>query len=114
MKYIIKIVLISIVMSLTACSYFKVRQLDIQQGNLLSEDILKQVQIGMNKEQVAYILGDPMLNTTLNLDRWDYIYTHRKGKNPTERRLVQYFFKNNLLVKVRKEGKFPPKAYMTS
>lgn len=65
---------------LPACSWFTVHKIDIPQGTPLTADKLSQVQIGMNQNQVLYILGSPAVKDTLNPNRWDYIYDFTAGK----------------------------------
>lgn len=65
---------------LPACSWVTVHKIDIPQGTPISTDKLSQVQIGMNHNQVLYILGSPAVRDTLNPNRWDYIYDFTAGK----------------------------------
>jgi outer membrane protein assembly factor BamE len=54
---------------------------NIQQGNLLKTEDVDQVTAGMTRSQVRYLLGTPMLADPFNPQRWDYIYTHQRGRN---------------------------------
>ena len=60
------------VTTLPACSLINVYKIDIPQGTPINEEKLAQVQVGMNYNQVLYILGSPALRDTLNPMRWDY------------------------------------------
>lgn len=53
---------------------------NIQQGNLLKVEDIDQVTVGMTRSQVRYVLGTPMLADPFNPQRWDYIYTFRRGR----------------------------------
>lgn len=53
---------------------------NIQQGNLLEVEDVEQVQTGMTRSQVRYLLGTPMLADPFDPQRWDYIYTLRRGR----------------------------------
>jgi outer membrane protein assembly factor BamE len=53
---------------------------DIQQGNLLEVKDIEQVTTGMTRSQVRYLLGTPMLADPFDPQRWDYIYTLRRGR----------------------------------
>jgi outer membrane protein assembly factor BamE len=64
---------------LPACSWFSVYKIDIPQGTPIHEDKLSQVQVGMNANQVLYILGSPAFKDTLNPTRWDYLYDYTPG-----------------------------------
>jgi outer membrane protein assembly factor BamE len=54
----------------------------IQQGNLLKVEDVDQVTLGMTRSQVRYVLGTPMLANPFDPQRWDYIYTLRRGRDP--------------------------------
>ncbi len=52
---------------------------NIQQGNLLKVEDVDQITAGMTRSQVRYLLGTPMLGDPFDPQRWDYIYTLRRG-----------------------------------
>jgi outer membrane protein assembly factor BamE len=54
---------------------------NIQQGNLLKTEDIDQVTVGMTRSQVRYLLGTPMLANPFDPQRWDYIYTLRRGRD---------------------------------
>jgi outer membrane protein assembly factor BamE len=56
---------------------------NIQQGNLLKNEDIDQVTVGMTRSQVRYLLGTPMLADPFDPQRWDYIYTFRRGRETT-------------------------------
>lgn len=60
----------------TGCVY----RPNIQQGNLLDIEDVDQVQAGMTRSQVRYLLGTPMLSDPFDPQRWDYIYTFKRGR----------------------------------
>ena len=70
-----------------------VYRMNIQQGNYLEGKQVDQVQVGMTRTQVRYLLGTPMVPAVFNRDRWDYVYYFRRGRlqKPEERHLVVYF-----------------------
>lgn len=53
---------------------------NIQQGNLLEVEDVEQVQTGMTRSQVRYLLGTPMIMDPFSPDRWDYVYTLKRGR----------------------------------
>ena len=52
----------------------------IQQGNLLKISDIDQVEPGMTRSQVRYLLGTPMVSDPFNPQRWDYIYRLETGR----------------------------------
>jgi len=71
---------------------------NVQQGNAHDQDDLDQVELGMSKKQVAYLLGTPAVHDPFHQDRWDYIsMLSRRGGEPA-RRLITLTFENDLLI----------------
>jgi outer membrane protein assembly factor BamE len=54
---------------------------NIQQGNLLKNEDIDQVTVGMTRSQVRYLLGTPMLADPFDPQRWDYIYRRTYGRD---------------------------------
>jgi len=70
---------------------------NIQQGNALEQDDLDQLEIGMTRNQVAFLLGTPAIQDPFHQDRWDYVSTFsRRGGDPV-RRLVTLTFQDDRL-----------------
>jgi outer membrane protein assembly factor BamE len=42
---------------------------------------IQQVKAGMTRSQVRYILGTPMVSDPFDQQRWDYVYTFRRGRD---------------------------------
>jgi len=76
-------------LALGGCVY----RMDIQQGNYLEGKAVDQLQVGMTRTQVRYLLGTPLVPDVFDKDRWDYLYYFRHGRHrPNDpRRLVVYF-----------------------
>lgn len=70
-----------------------VHRIDIQQGNYLDPELMEQIQPGLTKSQVRFILGDPVLTDLFHTDRWEYIYFLKSGETReiTRRRIIVYF-----------------------
>jgi outer membrane protein assembly factor BamE len=54
---------------------------NIQQGNLLKVEDVEQVTPGMTRSQVRYLLGTPMISDPFDPQRWDYVYTFKRGRH---------------------------------
>lgn len=74
---------------LSGCVY----RMNIQQGNFLEPRAISQLQVGMTRSQVRYLLGTPMVPDAFDKDRWDYLYYLKKGRlrAPEQRHLIVYF-----------------------
>ena len=70
-----------------------VYRLDIQQGNYLEGSNVDQLQVGMTRAQVRYLLGTPLVPDPFDKDRWDYVYYFVPGRvrHPEERHLTVFF-----------------------
>jgi outer membrane protein assembly factor BamE len=73
-------------------------RLDISQGNEITPDMLLEIKPGMNKSQVRFVLGTPLIQDSFHKNRWDYIYVVRKeGKFIESRHLILTFNKDMLV-----------------
>lgn len=77
-----------------------VYRIDIQQGNDVSQEMINKLKPDMTKNQVAYVMGTPLLIDTFHPDRWDYIYTSHPGNGKRERRRITLFFEQDILVNI--------------
>ena len=90
------IALIAILSLNTGCKLIYIQ--NVQQGNAHEQDDLDQVELGMSKKQVAFLLGTPAVHDPFHQDRWDYIsMLSRRGGDPV-RRLVTLTFENDSLI----------------
>lgn len=80
--------------TLLGCSYCGLYRPNIQQGNILSQDVVAQLRPGMNVDQVIYLMGSPVLTNTFQTNRLDYVYTFRRGGDPMVRRHLTLTFDN--------------------
>ena len=65
---------------LAGCSFPKfsmprLYRITVQQGNVITQEMVDKLKPGMTRSQVAFIMGEPILRNTFNEDRWDYVYT---------------------------------------
>ena len=75
-----------------------VYQPSLAQGNLLKQDDLDQLEVGMTRTQVRFLLGTPMIDDPFHHDRWDYVYYIRIGRNPaTFKRWVSIQFEEDVV-----------------
>ncbi|MCX4027965.1 outer membrane protein assembly factor BamE [Endozoicomonas sp. SM1973] len=102
-KTIMRLIILVSLTCLSACSLFSdsqhqsisfpgVHKIDIQQGNVVTQEMINQLRPGMTKRQVRYIMGTPLLVDTFQQDRWDYIYSYQPGgKSRVQETLSLYF-----------------------
>lgn len=66
---------------------------DVQQGNIVTREMVEPLRAGMTREQVRFLLGTPKLTSLFHPDRWDYVYYLERGRTGevTMRRLTINF-----------------------
>jgi outer membrane protein assembly factor BamE len=77
--------------ALTGC----VRKISIEQGNILTPEIVNQVRVGMSAAEVRNILGSPVLLNTFRDNRVDYVYTFNPGRGQTTEKTFTLIFEND-------------------
>ncbi|MGJ8629671.1 MAG: outer membrane protein assembly factor BamE [Glaciecola sp.] len=64
--------------TLSGCSNWIFR-IDIPQGNYLDDRDVKKLRIEMTKEQVQFVLGQPVIKDSFDPDTWYYVYEIKRG-----------------------------------
>ena len=101
MKKLLIIITCIASLSSTACSrYHLVHKIDIQQGNVITQDEVNQLEPGMNRRQVQYIMGSPMVADVFHQDRWDYVYLFQPGYGEKLEERVTLHFENDELSRI--------------
>ena len=107
-KLVVMLTLAATFAASSGCVY----RMNIQQGNFLEARTVNQLQVGMTRSQVRYLLGTPMVPDAFDKERWDYLYYFKKGRlrRPEERHLI-VFFKEDKVEKFERNN-VPDKAPM--
>ncbi|MEK7989555.1 MAG: outer membrane protein assembly factor BamE [Thiotrichaceae bacterium] len=81
------------------CSLYKI---DIQQGNVITQEMLDQLELGITSRKVRFIMGTPLLQDAFHQNRWDYLFSFQKGNSSTrQQQVISLFFDDELqLIKV--------------
>ena len=53
----------------------RVYKLSVQQGNVITQEMVNRLKPGMTRNQVEFVMGKPVLGDPFNDDQWVYIYT---------------------------------------
>jgi len=86
---------IILVLFLSSCVY----TLDIQQGNIIDQDDIDKLRLELTKNQVVFVLGNPVVNDSFSDDKWIYLY-HYSNENKgvkTAKKLILYFKEDKLV-----------------
>lgn len=79
-----------------------VYKVEVQQGNVITQEMIDKLKPGMTRSQVRFVLGAPLVADPFHPDRWDYYYYLRRSKEKTgETRRLTVIFKNDTLVTVQ-------------
>ncbi|MAA71533.1 MAG: cell envelope protein SmpA [Bermanella sp.] len=85
------IITATVLIFLSACS-MQVYKLNVQQGNIVTQDMLDKLKPGMNKGQVAYIMGNPVLKDTFSTQFWDYTYRTERREDEVKSYHIRVHF----------------------
>lgn len=72
---------------------------DVQQGNWITAEQVTQLEVGMSRAQVRFVLGTPVLQDALHSNRWDYTYYNKPGYGKEELRQFTVWFDGDLLTR---------------
>ncbi len=77
---------------------------DVQQGNWITSGQVAQLQKGMTREQVRFILGTPTLQDVFRSNRWDYPYYIKPGYGEEQERKFTVWFEGDSLTAWEGDG----------
>ena len=100
--------LLLVAVSLAACSFHwpRVHRITVQQGNVVSQEMVDKLKPGMTRRQVAFVMGEPVMRNSFNADQWDYVYTVLIPNVGHSEMRMSLYFENDLLA--RFSGDFAP------
>ncbi len=107
MKKLLPLLLGTVIFA-AGCSFPGVYKMRVPQGNIVKEDMLNQLETGMTKRQVKFIMGTPMVTDSFNDQRWDYIFLVQYGKKTLIEERIAVIFEEDKLVTI--EGQLKNKA----
>jgi len=92
------ITLLLSVLLLSSCSIPRIFQVVVSQGNLVDQEMLDKLEIGMTESQVKFVMGTPLISDTFYPNRWDYFTSVTQGENTYTNQKITLYFKDNKLV----------------
>lgn len=87
-------------------SFPGVYKIDIQQGNVITQEMIDQLKPGMTKRQVQFVMGTPLMQDTFQQNRWDYVYSLQPGGEARQQESITIYFDGDQLSHF--EGDFVP------
>jgi outer membrane protein assembly factor BamE len=84
----------------------RVHKITTQQGNVITQEMVDRLTPGMTKSQVHFVMGEPLLRSAFDDDRWVYIYTLQQPDRPRLTLHLTIHFENDVLATTT--GDFAP------
>ena len=85
----------------------KLYKVAIQQGNVITQDMVDKLKPGMTRRQVAFVMGEPVIQDPFDDTKWVYLYSiDGPGVFSQESRLILFFDENDLLTVI--SGDYAP------
>ena len=78
-----------LIVASSGCLY----RMDIPQGNRIKPELIDQIEIGMTRNQVRFLLGSPAVIDPYRPDQWHYVYFFKDGstQKSVARRMTLHF-----------------------
>ncbi|NIB44612.1 outer membrane protein assembly factor BamE [Pseudomaricurvus alkylphenolicus] len=114
-KSLFRLLALAGLLTLGGCQYFQfpgVHKINIQQGNIVTQDMVDQLKPGMTRRQVRFVMGTPLVQDTFSPDRWDYFYSMVPARGEPTKERISIYFKDDKLTHFT--GDFAPSASATT
>jgi outer membrane protein assembly factor BamE len=96
---LLKLLTLLVLLQFAGCSVFPsvLYKIDVQQGNIVTPDMVDKLKPGMTKSQVRFVLGTPLIVDAFRDNRWDYVYMRQEKGELVEQERLTIFFENEIL-----------------
>ncbi len=99
--YAFPIAIMALTLCLTSCEHIPVGyDVPVEQGNIIHPDSVSQLKLGMTREQIIDIMGEPVVVNTFDTRCWHYVYTSASRKKHFEKRNLTLIFEHDRLMKI--------------
>jgi outer membrane protein assembly factor BamE len=103
------IILLALIFSTLAFSSACVYRANISQGNLIKQEDMDQVELGMTRNQVRFLLGTPLVTDPFHKARWDYAYYITVGRDAAAfKRWVTIVFEDDVVTEILEDQELSP------
>lgn len=107
-KFLVMTLLLTLISGCSTLRFPGVYKIPIEQGNIITQEMIDQLKPGMSRSQVEFVLGSPLVKDTFHPDRWDYIYRLKLPSDEVRNKRLTVFFENDKLVSF--SGDFKPSS----
>ncbi len=103
-----KIFTLHVLLLLAGCSSVPslLYRIEIQQGNVITHEMMEKLKPGMTRAQVRFVLGSPMISDAFHGNRWDYVYRLEQEGRLIEQHRITVFFEDDRMTHT--EGRLRP------
>lgn len=86
---------------LAGCSYVpSLYRVPVLQGNVVTTESYKKLELGMTPPQVRYLLGTPLIHSSIAPHRWDYVFYYRDPRGDVRESELSLFFNDGQLARI--------------
>lgn len=96
MPAVLALILSCATLSLAGC-FPGVYKIDIQQGNIITQDMLDQLKPGMTRRQVHYVLGTPVTENTFDPTLESYVYTIQRAGGEIRTQTINVHYQDDVM-----------------
>lgn len=75
----VHILFVLIAVTFTSACTDWIFRIDVPQGNFLDQKDVNKLRVQMSKEQVRFVLGNPVVQDSFDNDTWYYVYDMKRG-----------------------------------
>lgn len=76
-------------------------RIDVQQGNVITQEMVDKLKPGMTRSQVRFVLGTALIDDVFHKDRWDYVYRLVQHGNLVDEYKLTVFFEDDKLARTK-------------
>ena len=80
----------------SACIY----RIPVQQGNVITVEMLQTLELGMDKRKVSFVLGTPLVVDAFHQNRWDYFYSYKPANSKRVQQRASLYFEDERLARI--------------
>jgi len=104
-KMTVKLITLPVILLLAGCSLMPhiLYKIDVQQGNVVTEEMVEKLKPDMTKSQVRFVMGSPLVVDPFRNNRWDYVYIQRLKGDLEEQGRLTIYFTDDRLIRIEKE-----------
>ena len=92
-----KLLIIIISLLIYSCSNTNLYRVTITQGTVFAQEDLDKLEIGMTKDQVSFVMGQPSFENFFEKNVWNYIYKITTGDEVDIEKKVKLIFDEKIL-----------------